>query len=107
MGSKRNYRPTMWPKPLLIVCIALSLALPLFYFEYVDMDLFIVSKDERQVSNDESRTPALRKASDSSHPFYLYSSLQATGTVVSAKTVSIHSDERAMLRRDSFHVFAH
>jgi hypothetical protein len=68
MGNKRIPRPTMWPKPLFLVCIALSLGVPLFYLQWVDMDLFIVSKDERQVSNDELRTPALRKASDSSHP---------------------------------------
>jgi hypothetical protein len=58
MGNKRNLRPTMWPKPLFLVCIALSLGVPLFYFQWVDMDLFIASKDERQVSNDELRLPA-------------------------------------------------
>ena len=69
MGNKRNSRPAVGPKPMLLLCFALSLGLPLFYFESVDMDLFIVSKDERKVSNeDEFRTRALRKTSDTSHP---------------------------------------
>jgi hypothetical protein len=61
-------RTIAWRKPLVLICVTLSLYIPLFYIDLVVVDLFIVSKDVRQVSNDELRTPALRKASDSSHP---------------------------------------
>jgi hypothetical protein len=57
MGSKRNPRPAMWQKPLFLVCVALSLGAPICYFDWVVVDLFVVSKDEQQVRNDESRTP--------------------------------------------------
>jgi hypothetical protein len=49
MGSKRNPRSTTWPKPLFLVCAALSLCVPLLYFQQVDLDLFIASNDEHQV----------------------------------------------------------
>jgi hypothetical protein len=61
MGNKRNPRSATWPKPLFLACTALSLCAPLIYFQNVDMSLFIASKDEHQVRNDELRTPRLCK----------------------------------------------
>jgi hypothetical protein len=48
-------------KPLILVCVALSLYVPLFYIDWVIVDLFVVSKDEQQVRNGELRTPIDRE----------------------------------------------
>jgi hypothetical protein len=50
--GKRRSTPTIWHKPLFLACMALSLGVPLFYFDWVVVDIFLVSKDEQMVSNE-------------------------------------------------------
>jgi hypothetical protein len=50
MGNKCDSRPSTWRKPLFIVCIALWMTVPLFYFVCALESIFVVSKqDEPQV----------------------------------------------------------
>jgi hypothetical protein len=44
--------PTIWRNPLFLACMAFSLGVPLFYFDWVVVDIFLVSKDEQMVSSD-------------------------------------------------------
>jgi hypothetical protein len=39
----------MSSKPFFLVCMAASLALPLFYFDWVVVDIFLVSKEGQEV----------------------------------------------------------
>jgi hypothetical protein len=53
MGDKRKPRTSIWHKPLFLVCLALSLGVPVFYFDWVVVDIFLVSKDDHQVRKDD------------------------------------------------------
>jgi hypothetical protein len=43
---------TIWRNPLFLACMAFSLGVPLFYFDWVAVDIFLVSKNEQKVSNE-------------------------------------------------------
>jgi hypothetical protein len=69
--TMRQLRTIAWSKPLVLACVALSIYVPLFYIDWVVVDLFIVSKDEHQVRNDKVRKPAVRKVLCFLSPFML------------------------------------
>jgi hypothetical protein len=48
MGNKRDPRPSAWRKPLFIVCIALWMTVPLFYFDCALKSIFVVSKQDEE-----------------------------------------------------------